>query len=223
MRKHGSNYLLETYLKGLSEAVDPENDIDQGLTDKHSDSGVVTEGDSEQSNPKKTSSSESPLERFSPSSEEFHKDIKDDDTNSTASETNTREQLELFEMINKLNKKLLKEEECLVRLHANLKKYDKTKAAAEEVTKELGELRKEMAKGACEMQHNEVVLEETRDMLDTRKSVLDNLHKDLVNEDHEFEMLQALLYSQSLSRKDVENYSPYKKAHFTKELLDTLV
>ncbi|XP_022918915.2 ras association domain-containing protein 10-like [Onthophagus taurus] len=225
VRKHGSNYLLETYLKGLSEAVDPENDFDPSATDKHSDSGVVTEGDSEQSNHKKPiNSSESPLERFSPSSEEFHKDLKDDDTNSTLSETNVREQLELFEMINKLNKKLLKEEECLVRLHANFKKYDKTKEKTDEMTKALGDLRKEMAKGACEMQHNEVVLEETKEMLETRRSFLDNLHKDLLNEDHEFEMLQALLYSQGLNqRQEVgENFSPYK-THFTKELLDTLV
>lgn len=49
-RKHGSNYLLETYLKGLSEAVDPENDLEQIIADKNSDSGVVTEGDSEQCN-----------------------------------------------------------------------------------------------------------------------------------------------------------------------------
>lgn len=48
VRKHGSNYLLETYLKGLSEAVDPEQDT--FIADKNSDSGVMTEGDSEQSN-----------------------------------------------------------------------------------------------------------------------------------------------------------------------------
>lgn len=47
MRKHGSNYLLETYLKGLSEAVNPEMDVI--TVDKNSDSGVMTEGDSEQS------------------------------------------------------------------------------------------------------------------------------------------------------------------------------
>lgn len=55
-RKHGRNYLLETYLKGLSEAVDPN--LEESPTgDKNSDSGVVTEGDSEQSNPNKASSS----------------------------------------------------------------------------------------------------------------------------------------------------------------------
>lgn len=57
VRKHGSNYLLETYLKGLSEAVDPEHE-ENPLADKNSDSGVVTEGDSEQSHSKKNSAAE---------------------------------------------------------------------------------------------------------------------------------------------------------------------
>lgn len=52
IRKHGSNYLLETYLKGLPDAVDPTTEENPGV-DKNSDSGVVTEGDSEQSNPNK--------------------------------------------------------------------------------------------------------------------------------------------------------------------------
>lgn len=49
IRKHGSNYLLETYLKSLSDAVDPTSEEVSGV-DKNSDSGVITEGDSEQSN-----------------------------------------------------------------------------------------------------------------------------------------------------------------------------
>lgn len=49
VRKHGSNYLLETYLNGLSEAVYPDPN-DSLIHDKNSDSGVMTEGDSEQSN-----------------------------------------------------------------------------------------------------------------------------------------------------------------------------
>lgn len=56
VRKHGSNYLLETYLKGLSEAVDPSLE-ENPSGDRNSDSGVVTEGDSEQSNHNKPSSS----------------------------------------------------------------------------------------------------------------------------------------------------------------------
>lgn len=148
--------------------------------------------------------------------------MKDDDTSSTVSDGNIREQVELFEMISKLNKRLLKEEECLVRLHANLKKYDKpVSSKSDDMSKTLTDLRTEMAKSACEMQHNEVVLEETKEMLDHRRTYLENLHRDLMNEDQECEMLQALLYT-SHQRKVKKNYIPYKP-HYTKELLDTLV
>ncbi|KAB0799302.1 hypothetical protein PPYR_07182 [Photinus pyralis] len=221
VRKHGSNYLLETYLKGLSEAVDP-NLEENPNADRHSDSGVVTEGDSEQSNHNKQASSVE-NERFSPSSEELQKDIKDDDTSSIESETTLKAQSELFEMISKLNKKLLKEEECLVRLHANIKKYEKqNKNCTDEIGKALSNLRTEMTKSACEMQHNEIVLEETREKLSSRKSYLDNLHKDLINEEQECEMLQALLYSTTLRPQKREYYTNYK-SHYTKEVLDTLV
>lgn len=168
---------------------------------------------------------QSPIERFSPSSEEFSKDIKDDDTSSTVSETTIKEQAELFEMISKINRRLLKEEECLVRLQANLRKYDKTES--EEVSKRLTNLRTEMAKSACEMQHNNIVLEETLEALSKRRMYLENLHKDLATEDQEFEMLQALLYShkQQNCENRVNNNSRYSchQPHYTKELLDTLV
>ncbi|KAJ8971597.1 hypothetical protein NQ314_000622, partial [Rhamnusium bicolor] len=228
VRKHGSNYLLETYLKGLSEAVDPEND-DGLVVDKNSDSGVMTEGDSEQSNTnnnKPSRSVETSFERFSPSSEEFSKDLKDDDTSSSVSEATIREQLELFDKITKLNKLLLKEEESLVRLDANLRKYDKNKSSTEEVSKALTKLRTEMTKSACEMQHNEIVLEETIEKLEDRRVYLENLHRDLANEDQEYEMLQALLFSSAQQKFESKAVDKKCKSHHiyqTKELLDTLV
>lgn len=127
-------------------------------------------------------------------------------------------------MISKINKKLLKEEEHLVRLHANIKKYEKqTKTNTDDIGKVLSNLRTEMAKSACEMQHNEIVLEETMEKITSRRSHLESLHKDLVNEDQECEMLQALLYSTKVkSQKQYEYYGCYKP-HNTKEVLDTLV
>ncbi|XP_074039318.1 uncharacterized protein isoform X1 [Leptinotarsa decemlineata] len=224
VRKHGSNYLLETYLKGLSEAVDPEQDDTLGA-DKNSDSGVMTEGDSEQSNnnnPKSSRTTEAHFERFSPSSEEFAKDIKDDDTSSTVSESTMKEQLDLYEKISKLNKRLLREEESLVRLDSNLKKYDKEKLDKDDVSKTLTKLRTEMTKSACEMQHNEIVLEETIEKLENRRLFLENLHRDLASEDQEYEMLQTLLFSKT---QQYEKEKKHKSHHIyrTKELLDTLV
>ncbi|XP_017767895.1 PREDICTED: ras association domain-containing protein 9-like [Nicrophorus vespilloides] len=221
IQKHGRNYLLETYLKGLSEAVEPELD-NITLADKNSDSGVLTEGDSEQSNNNNKLDTENSFDRFSsPSSHEFSKDLRDDDTSSTISEATAKEQIDLYERIAKLNKRLLKEEEALARLYASMKKYNKTKSASEDVNKSLTHLRTRMAKSSCEMQHNEVVLEETKDAIESRRSYLDTLHRDLVNEDQEFDMLQTLLYSINL-KAEPKNPVPHN-SNYTKELLDTLV
>ncbi|XP_044748986.1 ras association domain-containing protein 9-like [Coccinella septempunctata] len=228
VRKHGSNYLLETYLKGLPEAVNPEQE-EHAITDKNSDSGVVTEGDSEQSNNVKKSKSENTMERFSPSSEEFvQEDIKDDDSSSTVSVSALREHRELMKKISKVNKQLLKQEECLVRLEVNLKKYEKYKNVTDDVTESLTNLRTEMAKSACEMQHNEVVLEETNELINSRRHFLENLHKDIMKEEQEHEMLQALLFSAKHQRHPApsQNFIPHShnyKNHNTKEMLDTLV
>lgn len=166
---------------------------------------------------------QTPSERFSLSSEEFSKDIKDDDTSSTVSETTVKEQLELLEKINKLNKRLLKKEEALVRLDANLKKYDKDKTITEEVGKALQTLRTNMTKSSCEMQHNEIVLEETIEKLENRRLFLENLHRDLANEEREYEMLQALLFSKVQQQHDVNRTRHRSNLYQTKELLDTLV
>lgn len=178
---------------------------------------------------------QNPFERFSPSSEDFNKDIKDDDTSSTISEITIREQIELFDLIHKINKRLLKEEECLVRLHANLKKYDKNKMLNvnnnddDLYRNKLTNVRKEMAKSACEMQHNEVVLEETKELINNRRLYLETLHKDLMNEDEEHEMLQTLLYSQNQEKYQQHHHHQQQqqqscKTNYTKELLlDTLV
>lgn len=224
VRKHGSNYLLETYLKGLSEAVDPEQDT--FIADKNSDSGVMTEGDSEQSN-KQTRTAETLSERFSPCSQDSNKESKDDDSSSTVSEATIKEQVGLFERINKLNKRLLKEEENLVRLEANLKKYHKKEKEKREndidVSETLTKLRTDMIKSSCEMQHNEIVLEETMDKLENRRLFLENLHKELVNEDQEHEMLQALLFSKMQQIEIEKRRSRSQCLYQTKELLDTLV
>lgn len=126
-------------------------------------------------------------------------------------------------MISRINKRLLKEEECLVRLQANLKKCDKMKADKEDISKKLNSLRTEMAKSACEMQHNNIVLEETQETLNQRRLYLENLHKDLLTEDKEYEMLQALLYSHQQSQIATSRHNNYHQPHYTKELLDTLV
>lgn len=169
------------------------------------------------------------MERFSPSSEEFvQDDNKDDDYSSTISVSVLREHRELIKKINKVNKQLLKQEENLVRLEVNLKKYEKHKNASDDVAVSLMNLKTEMAKSACEMQHNEVVLEETNELINSRRHFLENLHKDIMKEDQEHEMLQTLLFSAKHQRHQTpsQNFIPHSynyKNHNTKEMLDTLV
>lgn len=131
--------------------------------------------------------------------------------------------MELFEKINKLNKRLLREEENLVRLDANMKKYDKHKTSTDDVSKTLVKLRTDMTKSACEMQHNEIVLEETIEKLENRRLYLENLHRDLASEDKEYEMLQALLYGKVQQQQYEERSYRSPQIYQTKELLDTLV
>ncbi|ERL85665.1 ras association domain-containing protein 10 [Dendroctonus ponderosae] len=227
VRKHGSNYLLETYLKGLSEAVNP--DIDHIGLDKNSDSGVMTEGDSEKSNNtkiKECKNVEATSDRFSPSSEEFIDHLKDDDNISNVSESAIKAHVKLLESILKINKSLLQEEEHINKLDSYIKKYDRNKATEQqeinvEVNTELSQLTTQMTKSACEMQHNEIVLEEILEVLDTRRQHLALLHQELTSQDQEHEMLQALLYSNSQKRTRQEPFL-YNGYH-TKEMLDTLV
>lgn len=168
-----------------------------------------------------------PLKRFSPSFEECNNDAEDY-TNSTAGEYALQEQADLLEVILKVNKRLLREEECVIRLQAKLYKYEKAKINTEDVDKHLTKLQTEMAKSTCEMQHNSIVLEEIVEALGKRRVCLQNLHKDLLAEEQESEMLQALLYMQkqqtSPNLTDINNYCSYHHhPHHAKELFDTLV
>lgn len=107
----------------------------------------------------------------------------------------------------------------LVRLHISLKKYERNKEDFDKIQKSLNDLRTDMAKSSCEMQHNAVVLEETTEKLDSRRSYLHNLQKELGLADQEHEMLQALMYS-----KEVQSVKTYihPNPYYTKEL-NTLV
>lgn len=219
VRKHGSNYLLETYLKGLPDAVTPEEHV---TMDKNSDSGVVTEGDSEQSNNVKptTKDKNGEIERLSSASPEAFVDTKDEETSSVNSEATLRERVQLVKKINKLNKQLLKQEEILVRLDANIKKYEKYKSIGTDLTNSLTIAKTEVAKSACEVQHNDVVLEETNEIIKNKKYFLDALFKDMLKEDQEHEMLETMIYSSKYQPQFSQNYHSNSN---TKELLDTLV
>lgn len=152
--------------------------------------------------------------------------MKDDDNISNVSESTIKAHVKLLENILKINKSLLQEEEHISKLDSYIKKYDRNKSTEQqqvnvEVNTELSQLTTEMTKSACEMQHNEIVLEEILEVLDTRRKHLALLHQELTSQDQEHEMLQALLYSNSQKRTRQEPFL-YNGYH-TKEMLDTLV
>lgn len=123
--------------------------------------------------------------------------------------------------MSKLNKRLLKEEEKLVRLHISIKKYERNKNDFDQMQKSLLELRTDMAKSACEMQHNAIVLDETTEMLDAKKLCLSELQKELSKVEQEHEMLSAIKISQDLKVNMQPTYV-HQYPHHTKEL-NTLV
>ncbi|XP_052903556.1 ras association domain-containing protein 10 [Anopheles moucheti] len=97
-REHGKNYLLETYLKGLTEATETDpNAIDSGITSE-------------------ATTTASPEMDFAPE--------HDSDNNASAGgEASVKEQIKLLEKIVSLNKQIQREEESAVKLFQKVRHY----------------------------------------------------------------------------------------------------
>uniref|UniRef100_A0A182K233 Ras-associating domain-containing protein n=1 Tax=Anopheles christyi TaxID=43041 RepID=A0A182K233_9DIPT len=97
-REHGKNYLLETYLKGLTEATETDpNAIDSGITSE-------------------ATTTASPEMDFAPE--------HDSDHHATGGgEASVREQIKLLEKIVSLNKQIQREEESAVKLYQKVRHY----------------------------------------------------------------------------------------------------
>lgn len=159
---------------------------------------------------------QNPYDRLSPT----YSDGKDEEH--SASEELTKDTADALDLLNKLNKRLLKEEEKLVRLHISIKKYERNKNDYDQMHQSLTELRTEMAKSSCEMQHNAIVLDETNEMLNSRKSYLNELQKELLRVDQEHDMLSSMKLSQDVKKTPPSNSYNHHYPHYTKEL-NTLV
>lgn len=161
---------------------------------------------------------QNPYDRLSPE----YSDSKDEEN--SANEELLKDTADAFEMMSKLNKRLLKEEEKLVRLHISIKKYERNKNDYEQLQKSLTELRTDMAKSSCEMQHNAIVLDETSEMIESRKLCLSELQKELTKVEQEYDMLSTMKLTQDLkiSKQPPANSYMHQYPHYTKEL-NTLV
>lgn len=148
----GSNYLLETYLRG---------DEDE---DRENDSGVVTEQPSSENTSTPTGEETKEEDEDPTIEEDLQAEIRD-----------LQKRIELWEKIIKVNKKLEKEEEAVLRLSVAIKRSD-----------ELGDLRGEINrvrevtdKNAKELEQTTNTLSETDSKLDSRRRYLKRLLLDL--------------------------------------------
>lgn len=185
----GSNYVLETYLGNTNHDDINKSDLTKSRTrkdgdeEKENDSGITTEhGPSSSENTSNTPTTEDTKEEeeeeededFTTIEEELEAEIKD-----------LQKRIDLWEKVLKVNKKLEKEEETLVRLYVSVRKCD-----------ELNELKTELDRKGQEIDINNKELEkfnhtlnETDVALNARRKYLKRLQTELEASDLETEML----------------------------------
>ncbi|CAK1542524.1 unnamed protein product [Leptosia nina] len=245
MEKHGTNYLLESYLRDLGRCSEV-NDSQAA----NSDSGV---GVGSGTPPRRHTKHKSRRERHLMREHYFTKELTDicqvnserltqthNDTDSEASAdelTKIREEIELLEKLAIINKRLHREEELVVRLTAKVKRYtDEDKANScenvSQVTMLIDKIEEDLAKTALEMQENTAELERTDRELEYRSKLLDELTLQLEEEELQNTILERQL-NEASSRQPIalqDSYIPVldqNQAVFTYTgngyVLDTLV
>ncbi|XP_059480434.1 ras association domain-containing protein 10-like isoform X2 [Neocloeon triangulifer] len=164
----GSNYLLETYLKDL--------DANKGGED---DSGVA------EVEPAKADEEEEAQEE-----NEEDQGGEGEDAESQRALVETRACIALWERVVRVNKRLEKEEQCLVKLHVKLRRLSEaepTQEATDLITSEAISIVKEQIEEAdalstaqqMEVEQNDVRLQETCEQLQERHRLLDYLQEEL--------------------------------------------
>ncbi|CAF4762406.1 ras association domain-containing protein 10 [Pieris napi] len=223
MEKHGTNYLLESYLRDLGRCSEV-NDSQAA----NSDSGV---GVGSGTPPRRHTKHKSRRERHLMREHYFTKELTDicqvnserliqtnTDTDSEASAdelTKIREEIELLEKLAIINKRLHREEELVVRLTAKVKRYtDENKANScenvSQVTMLIDKIEEDLAKTAQEMQDNTKELERTESELEYRMKLLDELTLQLEEEELQNTILERQL-NEASSRQPIalqESYIP---------------
>lgn len=242
MEKHGTNYLLESYLRDLGRCSEV-NDSQAG----NSDSGV---GVGSGTPPRRHTKHKSRRERHLMREHYFTKELTDicqvnserlmqtsNDTDSDASSdelSRIREEIELLEKLAIINKRLHREEELVVRLTAKVKRYmDENKANscenASQVTILLDKIEEELGKTAKEMQDNALELEKTDREIECRMKLLDELTLELEEEELQNAVLERQL-NEASSRQPIllqDSYVPVldqaSLTYGSGYVLDTLV
>lgn len=223
MEKHGTNYLLESYLRDLGRSSEI-NDSQAG----NSDSGV---GVGSGTPPRRHTKHKSRRERHLMREHYFTKELTDicqvnserlmqthTDTDSDASQdelTRIREEVELLEKLAIINKRLHREEELVVRLTAKVKRYmDENKANScenvSQVNMLIDKIEEELKKTTNEMQDNAVELARTDTEIESRMKLLEELTLELEEEELQNTILERQL-NEASSRQPIilqDSYVP---------------
>ncbi|XP_075234612.1 uncharacterized protein LOC142332206 [Lycorma delicatula] len=192
----GSNYVLETYL-GSAEDVKhtttsmtttPEAD-----DEKENDSGVITEnGPSSSENTSNTPTTEDTKEE-----EEEEEDLTTIEEDIETEIKELQKRIELWEKVLKVNKKLEKEEENLVRLYVSVRRCDELN----ELKIELDKKRQEIDYNNKELEKYNYTLTEADVALNARRKYLRRLQSELEASDLETEMLLKATDSKNIKHK----------------------
>ncbi|XP_065343938.1 ras association domain-containing protein 10-like isoform X2 [Cloeon dipterum] len=195
----GSNYLLETYLKDL--------DANKGGED---DSGVaeVENAKQEEEEGEVAGEAEEPEDA--------------EDTEAQRALVEMRACIALWERVVRVNKRLEKEEQCLVKLHVKLRRLSEAEPAQEAtdlITSEAIAIVKEQieeADAVCnaqqmEIDQNELRLQETCEQLQERHRLLDYLQEELRESELEEEQLRHWL--QELTYKKHQQIQQQQQMH----------
>lgn len=223
MEKHGTNYLLESYLRDLGRSSEL-NDSQAG----NSDSGV---GVGSGTPPRRHTKHKSRRERHLMREHYFTKELTDicqvnserlmqtsNDTDSDVSAdelSRIREEIELLEKLAIINKRLHREEELVVRLTAKVKRYvDENKANScenvSQVTMLMNKIEEDLEKTTKEMQENTMEIEKADKEIEFRMKLLDELTIELEKEELQNTILERQLHEAS-SRQPIilqESYIP---------------
>lgn len=214
MEKHGTNYLLESYLRDLGRSSEV-NDSQAG----NSDSGV---GVGSGTPPRRHTKHKSRRERHLMREHYFTKELTDicqvnserlkqthdTDSDGSADElTKIREEIELLEKLAIINKRLHREEELVVRLTAKVKRYmDENKANScenvSQVRMLLDKIEEELTGTTKEMQDNAVELAKTDQEVEARMKLIDELTLELEEEEYQNEILERQL-NEASSRQPI--------------------
>ncbi|XP_052860615.1 ras association domain-containing protein 10 [Anopheles cruzii] len=160
-REHGKNYLLETYLKGLSEATETDpNALDSGITSE-------------------ATTTASPEMDFAPEN--------DSDLASADDSACVKEQIKLLEKIVSLNKQIQREEESAVKLFERVRRYqledpppDQTKLQLEEA---LAKLNTTIEQDTTELRLIDESLHQSDELLREKTELLRSLAEELLSQE----------------------------------------